>query len=81
MSLCLVPIVAIAGYLIYETIADVGLTVFNARTVYLEYHFFIMSSYGHAAAHLARITAHAWRGKLDACRQMPAFRMNGVCQR
>lgn len=56
-----------------------GLTVIITRIRNTEFYFIIMLSYSHAAAHLAGITAHARGGKLDAGRQVPAFRMSGVC--
>ena len=72
------PIISIAGYLIYQTIADVGLIIFKARIRNLEFYFIIMCSDRHAASHPARITAHARGGELYTGGEMPAFRMNGV---
>ena len=58
-----------------------GLIVLNARIGYPEHDFITIYSGSYVAAHLTRITAHARGSELNACRQMPAFRMNGVCQR
>ena len=58
-----------------------GLTVVYARIGHSEHKSISICSNAHAAAHLARITAHARSGKLNTGRQMPAFKMNGVCQR
>ncbi len=49
---------------------------FTAACVLPYYYMVCMKT--QAAAHLATITAHARCGKLDAGRQMPAFRMNGA---
>ncbi len=73
------PVVAITRYLIYQPVANVGLNRIKARIGNLEFYFITMCSCSHAAAHLAGITAHARSGKLDAGRQVPAFRMNSVC--
>ena len=72
------PIVPIACNIIYQPVTDVGLTVFYTRIGHSEFYFIIMRSYGHAATHLAGVTAHAWSGKLDPGGEVPAFRMNGV---
>lgn len=76
----LVPIISITCNFIYQTVADVGLNGGKARIGNLKFYFITLRSGGHAAAHLAGITAHARRGKLDAGREVPAFRMNGVCK-
>lgn len=55
-----------------------GLTVVYARIGHSEFYFIIMRSGGHAAAHLAWITAHARSGKLDTGREMPAFRIDSI---
>ena len=58
-----------------------GLNRGKTRIWNTEFYFITMLSGIHAVAHLAGIRAHARSGKLDASGQMPAFRMNGVCQR
>ena len=58
-----------------------GLTVFYTRIGNSEHDFITICSDAHAAAHLAWITAHARSSKLNAGRQMPAFRMNDIRQR
>ena len=72
------PIVPITCNIIYQSVTDVGMTVFYTRIGHSEFYFIIMRSYGHAAAHLAGVTAHARSGELDPGGEMPAFRMNGV---
>ena len=76
------PIVAIAGDGVYEAVAEVDLIVFNARTWDIEEYFIILIADTHICAHLAGITAHAWRGKLNPCGYVPAFLIDcgGQCQ-
>ena len=54
------------------------LIVFRVRIWDIEDYFIILTSDTHIAAHFAWIIAHARRVKLNACRDVPAFRMNGV---
>ena len=69
------PIVAVAGNGVYQAVAEVDLIVFNIRTWDIEDYFIILIPDAHVGAHLARITAHAWGGELDACGYVPAFRI------
>ena len=59
------PIVAIAGYGVYQAIAKVDLIVFNVLTRNIEDYFIIIPD-AHITTHFARIIANARRGKLDA---------------
>ena len=77
----LMPIVSVAGYFIYQTVADVGLIVSEAWIRDCEDYHVILCYCRHVGAHEAGLAAHAGCGKLNAGSQVPAFRIDGVGQR
>ena len=62
----LMPIVSVAGYFIYQSVADVGLIVFDVRIRDCKDYHVILRSCGHIRTHEAGLAAHAWSGKLNA---------------
>ena len=61
------PVIAVSSDRVYETGTEVNLIVFYIWTWDIEDYFIILIPDAHVAAQLARIIAHARRGKMDAC--------------
>ena len=66
------PIVAEARDGIYETVAEVDLTACVVRTGDIVDYLILLATDAHICTHLARVTAHARGGELDAGRYVPA---------
>ena len=72
------PVISIAGYGVYEAVAEVDLIVFNVWIWDIEDYFIISVPDAHICTHLAGVTAHTRSGELDACGYAPAFWAAGV---
>ena len=74
MAYCIfMPVISIAGYGVYEAVAEVDMIDFNVWTWDIEDYFIILIPDAHIGTHLAWVTAHAWGGELDPCGNVPAF--------